>query len=95
MAAPRIETGSWVARWGEWEIVIHDRARTWSVEVWSVPDAGTRRSLGKARGLDDAQAAIDWASSLITSSGARVFVSGKEQPLAKFLSFVPSTDSVS
>jgi len=69
----------------------------WFVSVWDWPDGaplGDRQVLGTATGLRDAQVAIDWASSMLKNQGARVFIGGREQPLAKFLAFSPAPKEV-
>lgn len=97
MAAQKILTGTWTARWGEWQICVKQGSSGWTVIVWHWPDQtalSSRRVIGKTAGLRDAQTAIDWASSLLKEHGAKVFVNGREQPLSAFLSFTPAPELV-
>lgn len=97
MAAEKITTGAWSARWGEWQVHLQLKPTGWSVVVWSWPDGeslSARKRLGGTASLRSAEVAIDWASSLLKQQGARVFISGREQPLSKFLAFSPAPEDV-
>lgn len=97
MAAEKILTGAWSARWGEWQIYIKQASAGWTVIVWYWPDQtalSTRRLIGKTTALRTSEVAIAWASSLLKEHGAKVLVNGCEQPLSKFLAFSPAPDIV-
>lgn len=93
----RITAGAWAARWGDWQVYVRQTDSGWSVAVWEWPfdkPLESRKLLERAVGLRDAETAINWASSKLKEQGARVFVSGREQPLTKFLSFTPAPEAV-
>ncbi len=95
MAAEKITTGSWSARWGAWQVHLQLKATGWTVVVWFWPDdepLSARKRIGGTTSLRSADVAIDWASSLLKENGAKAFVNGREQPLAMFLAFAPAPE---
>lgn len=96
--AHKVTSGNWTARWGDWQIVLVDKAEHWFVGVWRWPHKATleeRTLIKQTSGLRNAEVAIGWATSLLKTLGAQVFVGGEEQPLVKFLSFFPAPAAVS
>jgi hypothetical protein len=89
VSASSLTSGSWVARWGAWQINVRTVGDAWHVRIWSHVDGVARVQIAKRAVLPTASDAVEWACEVLRQHGAIVFVDGREQQLEKFLAFSP------
>lgn len=98
MAASKITTGSWSARWGEWVVGLRGNASHWRATVWRWTTAGgytERTQLGACEGFTAPADAVSWACDVLRDSGAKVFVVDKPSlKLETLLRFSPAPEAV-
>jgi hypothetical protein len=76
--AEALVEGTWVARWGAWEISIRGRPGSWMVGV---------SPTGKRNVFATASAAVGWACTVLRQQGAVAFIDGRKRRLEEFLAF--------
>lgn len=79
--------GSWIARFGAWQINIYSVRESWHVRIWSYLRSVARVQITKRAAFATAAEAVAWACEVLRERGTVAFCDGRMQPLERFLAF--------
>ena len=94
VSATSLSPGSWIARWGAWQINIRIASDTWHVRIWSCVRGVARVQLADFTGIGRSVNAVMRACEVLRQWGALVFIDGKVHPLDRFLAFSPTPEDI-
>lgn len=84
--------GRYVARWGDYEVILDNRAERCLVEVRRGDDRSVLATSADVSRLTWREA-IEWSAGQLAALGCSTFVDGKARSLADFLSFERVADA--
>ena len=78
--------GRYVARWGDYEVILDNRAERCLVEVRRTDDRSVLATTGNVPRLTWREA-IEWSAKQLGALGCSTFVDGQARSLSDFLAF--------